>query len=113
MNNTVREIPEGSIEIQTGLWLYEYTRVIGNTTYTFRKLYSAEGYCFWEVKQPENYVDGDINGELLPLEQRVFAQYAALAISYTTIEQINADFISVPVEEGYEIVSAGSNHETA
>ena len=113
MNSRIREIPEGSVEIQVGLWLYEYTRTIGGTTYTFRKLYSAEGYCFWEVNQPENYVDGDVNGELLPLEQRVFAQYAALAQSYTTVEQINADFISVPVQDGYEIVSVGRNPEIA
>ena len=113
MNNRITEIPEGSVEIQEGLWLYEYTRTIGGRVYTFRELYSAEGYCFWEVNQPENYVDGDVNGELLPLEQRVFAQYAMLAQIYTTVEQINADFISVPVQDGYEIVSAGSNPETA
>lgn len=114
MNTTVREIPEGAVEIQTGLYLYEYVDTVFGNTYTFRELYSAEGYCFWEVNQPENYVDGEVGGELLPLEERIFAQYAGLSIYYTTVEQINADFISVPVQEGYEIVSVGGgNTETA
>jgi hypothetical protein len=110
-----REIPEGSIEIQTGLYLYEYTKTIGGRDYTFRRLYSAEGYCFYDLAQVENYVDGDITGELLPPEQRVYSQYTALAIiqSTWTYEQINAQYISVPVQDGYEIVSVGGGNVTA
>ena len=52
----------------------------------------------------ENY---DEEGNLLPLEQRVFAQYASTACR--TIEQLNENYVSVPVQEGYEIVSAGGN----
>lgn len=104
MNTEIREIPEGSIEIQPGLWLYEYQRVIAGTTYTNRKLYSSEGYCFWQVSQPENY---DEEGNLKPESERVYAQYALLSNSLTswTYEQLNAEFISVPVQEGFEIVS--------
>lgn len=109
-NFAIREIPEGSIEIQTGLWLYSYDKTIGGNTYNFKQLFSAEGYCFWNAGVPENY---DEYGNLLPLEQRIFAQWAALSIGYTTIEQINADFHSVPVQDGYEIVSVGGNTEIA
>lgn len=107
-----REIPEGSVEIQTGLFLHEYQQTIGVNTYTFRKLYSAEGYCYYDVEQPENY---DEDGNLLPAEQRVYAQYSALGIGQSswTYEQLNAKYISVPVQDGFEIVSVGNNSETA
>ena len=104
----MRQIPEGSVEIQVGLWAHERTLTLGTMTRTFYDLYSAEGYCFWEVNQPENY---DEEGNLLPLEQRVFAQYAST--SYSTVEDLNANFISVPVQDGYEIVSVDNDHETA
>lgn len=97
-----REIPVGSVEIQTGLWLHAVNKTIGGREYTFRYLYSAEGYCFYDVEQPENY---DEEGNLKPPAERVYMQYAALAISLNTVELINAMFISVPVEEGYEIVN--------
>ena len=104
----VRPIPEGSVEIQTGLWAHEHHYTFNGQPRMRYWLYSAEGYCFWEVQQPENY---DEEGNLLPLEQRVFAQYAAT--TYTTIEQLNEAYVSVPVQDGYEIVSVGANHETA
>lgn len=105
---TVRPIPEGSVEIQAGLWAAIRTFTMSGITYSFYDLYSSEGYCFWEVNQPENY---DEEGNLLPMEQRVYAQYAITC--YTTIDELNENFISVPVQEGYEIVSVGINHETA
>lgn len=103
-----RVIPTGAVEIQTGLYLYEYTKTIGGRVYTFRELYSASDYCFYNVEQPENY---DEEGNLKPPAERVYAQYAILAQSLNTVELINAMFISVPVEEGYEIVSVPSNTE--
>ncbi len=103
-----REIPAGSVEIQTGLYLYEYERTIGGTTYTFRQLYSAEGYCFYWLSNPENY---DEEGNLLPANQRKYATFKTCAIS-ATLESINADNISVPVEDGYEILSGGNDTET-
>jgi hypothetical protein len=102
-----REIPEGSVEVQTGLWLYTYTKIIAGNTYTFRKLYSAEVYCFWQVSQPENY---DEEGNLLPENQRVYATYSTCAL--TTVDEINAEFISVPYTEGYEVVSVGNGTVT-
>lgn len=104
----VREIPEGSIEIQEGLYLYEYTKTIGSTEYTFKELYSTEGYCFYQLSQPENY---DEDGNLKPANERVYAQYMHCAIS-ATLESINADVVSVPIEAGYENVSTPSNEVT-
>ena len=100
-------IPEGSTEIQTGLWAEEVHYTVGGNARMRYNIYSAEGYCFWEVYQPENY---DEEGNLRPLEQRVFAQFASTACR--TIDQLNENYVSVPVQDGYEIVSAGSNHET-
>lgn len=103
-----REIPTGSVEIQTGLWLYTYTRTIGGVERTFRQIYAAEGYCFWKPNMPENY---DEHGNLLPESGRVYFTYSSCA--YTTLEEINANFISVPVQDGYEIAGGGNNTEIA
>lgn len=101
-----REIPAGSVEIQTGLWAYLHTFTVSGITRSRYKIYSSEGYCFWSVDIPENY---DEEGNLLPLEDRMFATYASTP--YTTIEELNSVFISVPYQEGYEVVSAGSKPE--
>lgn len=102
-----REIPEGSVEVQTGLWAYEKTVSLGSMTRVMYYLYSSEGYCFYLISDPANY---DEDGNLLPENERVYAQY--MVSGYSTIDQINADVVSVPVQPGYEIVSAGTNHET-
>lgn len=104
MSVTVRPIPDGSVEIQTGLWAYLNSFTVGGTTYAFYDLYSAEGYCFYDVS---NTINQDEEGNLLPPNQITYAQYACT--SYTTIEALNAVYVSVPVEEGYEIVSVPSN----
>ena len=100
----VRPIPEGSVEIQTGLWAYLYSFTVSGVTRSYYKLYSAEGYCFYDLGQPENY---DEEGNLVPPEQRVYAQYASCLYP---LEEINDHYVSVPVEEGYEIVSVGGNN---
>lgn len=100
-----RVIPEGSIEIQTGLYAYLETYTVGGMTRSHYLLYSAEGYCFYKLSTPENY---DEDGNLKPANERVYATYMSCSI-LDTLESINADVISVPVEEGYEIVSGPSN----
>lgn len=101
MITAYQEIPEGSIEVQTGLWVFLREYTVGGRPRARYLLYSAVDYCFYEIGQPENYVDGDVGGELLPPEQRVYATYMSTA--YTTIEQINENIVSVPYQEGYEI----------
>lgn len=98
---TTQPIPEGSVEIQTGLWAAVHSFIVRGTTYSFYDLYSSEGYCFWDTMTPENY---DEDGNLLPLEQRLFAQYART--SFTSIDELNEVFFSVPIQPGYENVSA-------
>lgn len=108
-----REIPEGSVEIQTGLWLYSYERVIGGNTYLFRQLFSSEGYCFYD--KTEEIWREDENGnpyqvpeeDILP-EERTYAQWASLGL----ITDVN-NFVSVLVDDSYENVSRPNNSEVA
>ena len=105
---TYRPIPEGSVEIQTGLWAYLEHYTVGGRPRQRYILYSAEGYCFYQLSQPENY---DEEGNLKPANERVYATYAMCSI-LDTIESLNADCVSVPAEEGYEIVSVGNSAVT-
>ena len=105
----LREIPASAVEVQTGLWADQRTVTLGNMTRVKFDLYSADGYCFYLISDTANY---DEDGNLLPENQRVYAQF--MYSGYSTIEQINADVVSVPVQEGFEIVSVGgSDHEIA
>lgn len=109
----IREIPEGAILIQTGLYLKETPVTINGTLYTYRELYSAEGYCFYNKNDEIYDEEGNlIAPEDVTPEMRTYAQYASLSGVYTTIEQINAVYVSVPVQDGYEIVSVPNNTET-
>lgn len=89
----VREIPEGAVQIQEGLYLYSYTRTINGTVYTFRQLFSTEGYCFYDNTLPE--------------EERIYMQWASLGMADS-----ENNYTSVPIEDWMEIVSIGNNHET-
>lgn len=104
----LREIPETAIEIQTGLWANQRAITLRNFKRVKFDLYSSDGYCFYLISNPENY---DEYGNLSPENQMVYAQY--LSSGYQTVEQINADVVSVPVQDGFEIVSVLTNTETA
>ena len=86
------KIPTDAIEIQKGLYLLETPFTVLGVEYIRREIFSADGYHFWEREQPENYNE---NGELLPIEERQFSEYARLSSYYTTADLINADFINV------------------
>lgn len=110
------EINKNWVELQTGLYLEEYTRTIGGTVYTFRKLHSSDGYCFYD-NEAEIYDD---EGNLVAPEDvtpkmRVYSQNMSLAIQFSswTYGQLNARFISVPIQEGWENVSTTQPHEEA
>ena len=75
-----REIPSGAVEIQTGLWLYTYNKTIGGTEYTFKDLYSSEGYCFYNNTWAE--------------EERIYVQYASLGL----LDSEN-NYTSIPISE--------------
>ena len=88
-----RTIPTGAFLYKEGLYIVEGVIPTGITKW---ELYSAEGWCFYDLTQPENY---DENGELVPAENRIYAQYMIMRKD----EQYVADnIISVPLQEGYE-----------
>ena len=109
----VRQIPEGAVEIQKRLWLYSTDQVLVGTILKY--LYSSEGYCFYDNTDEIYDEEGNLvpSDEVLP-SQRMYAQYMSLGVNVSqwTTEQINARFISVPVDPSYEIVSRPNNHET-
>ena len=109
--NALRVIPEGAELLQPGLYVHRYERTILGNVYLVGGLYASEGYCYYDLEQAENY---DEEGNLLPPEQRVYSQYTMIptGIASMSNEELNARFISVPVQDGYEIVSVGTQTET-
>lgn len=97
-------IPEGSVEIQTGLWAELRTFTVSGVEYQKYNLYSADGYCFYDLNRSENY---DEEGNLLPAEERLYQ--TVMYTTCTTIEQLNTRFVSIPYQEGYEVVSVPTN----
>lgn len=102
------EMPEGAELLQTGLYVYRYQITVGGVQRTLGKLYSTEGYCFYD-KEVEI---SDEEGNIIPEEdvqpnQRIYMQYRTLSLidAALTNEQLRARFISVPVDPSYEIVS--------
>lgn len=92
-----REIPNGAVEIQTGLWLYTYNKTIGGTTYTFKDLYSSDGYCFYNNTWTE--------------EERIYWQYASLGVLDS-----EDNYTSIPISqlsEGSEIANNPNKPEIA
>lgn len=83
--------------IKEGLYLNAYNATFGKLTYTVWELTSADGWCFYDMAQPENF---DEDGRLLPPENRVYAQYMKMRAD----EKRLAELICVPVEDGYEII---------
>ena len=92
-------IPKGSVEVQTGLWAYLKPFIYNGVDRSHYNIYSGDGYCFWNVKQPENYYE---DGTLKPSSERVYARQAYTACK--TIEEVNANFISALIENDYKIV---------
>ena len=84
--------------LKEGLYYRAYDVTFGVITYTVWELFSENGWCFYDLAQPENY---DEDGRLLPPENRVYAQYMKMRAD----EKRLAELICVPVEDGYEIVS--------
>lgn len=104
----IREIPEGAELIAEGLYVYRHQLTIGGIVRTLGELYSTEGYCFYDNEAEVYDEEGNLIApeDVLP-NQRVYMQFMALAIALAakTNEELAAKFISVPVQDGYEIVS--------
>ena len=97
-----RTIPESAILYKERLYIDEKTTTIGSKSLTVWKLYSADGYHFYNLQQPENY---DKNGNLLPEDKRVYARFMSMRKDE---QYVTDNIISVPIEEGYENVSVGA-----
>lgn len=96
--------------LQTGLYKELVTEYAGSLTITYTKLHSADGYCFYDLLE-EVY---DEEGNVIPPEdvqpnQRIYSQYAITPI--TDNAELNARFISVPVDPSYEIISVTKPNE--
>ena len=90
-----RTIPNGSVEIQCGLYLHEYQKTINGQTYTLRDLYAGDGWLFWNRAQPENYRRNRYHPvKLMPPHERHYLTFAKLSIEQSTWshERINAQF---------------------
>ena len=90
-----RTIPNSAFLYKEGLYIVETPLTLNGRFIIKWELYSAEGYCFYDLTQPENYVDGDVTGELVPESDRVYAQYM---IMRKDEEYVTNNIISVPIE---------------
>lgn len=98
-------IPSTAFLYKEGLYIDEKTVTAGNLSWVMWHLYSAEGYCFYDLQIPENY---DEEGNLKPANERVYYTYSIMRKDEAYVA---ANIVSVPIEEGYEIVSVGNDHE--
>lgn len=104
----MREIPSTAVEIQTGL----YQELVVTKFVTYSKLYSSEGYCFYDLI--DTYYDEEGNQipeDQVPATMRMYYQYCSTP--ETEVADLNARFVSVPVDPSYEIVSTIPGTELA
>ena len=88
------------IEIQKGLYLQIKSNYVNGKTYTLSFLKSADGYCFYN-KNEEIY-DEDGNVIVNPTSKRL--QYMTKDVTaITDINKLNNIYVSVPIEDGFEI----------
>lgn len=98
------------VEGQEGLYLesYETTNFITGLPMIARILHSADGYCFYDKSTLFYDEEGNpVPEEEVTPEMRMYYQYMAIPES----KDIN-DFVSVPVQPGYEIANRPINSET-
>ena len=93
------------IEISTGLYQDLRSFTVGGVVHYYSELYSADGYCFYDVDDVYYDDEGNVipDEDVLP-SQRIYARNITTPI--TDVEELRAKFISVPIDPSYEIVSA-------
>lgn len=97
----LKQIPKNTVQIQPGLCWELYSFTVLNKTHQGSKLYSREGYCFYDKN--EYYYDEDgviITDEEMLQKVRIYMQYCTTP--ETTMQALNERFISVP-SEGKEV----------
>ena len=93
-----RIIPENAFQYKEGLYINEFEASMGTLRWTVWELYSAEGWCFYDLEQPENY---DEEGNLLPAENRIYARFMTMRKNE---EYVTNNIISVPIVGGCESI---------
>lgn len=101
------EIIEKSLLIQYGLYQDLHSFFLGNVKHTHSHLYSSEGYCFYDITEEIYREDENGNYYLVPSEEVLPTErkYMRKCITpLTDVEEINNIYVSVPIQEGMEIV---------
>lgn len=87
------------MEIQIGL----YQEIIYGTRVTYSKLYSKEGYCFYDKKAKVYDEEGNAIPELkIELNKRQYMRYCLTPL--TSMDDINKIYKSVEIQPDFEIV---------
>lgn len=89
--------PKNAFLFKEGLYIIETNITVAGKPIVKWELYSAEGWCFYDLQIPENY---DEEGNLRPENERVYYQYSIMSKDET---YVTSNIISVPIEEGFEI----------
>ena len=100
-----RVIPTTAFLYKEGLYIDEYPITVGRMTRTVWELYSADGWCFYDLQIPENY---DEEGNLKPANERVYYRYSVMPKDE---QYVTDNIISVPIEKGLDIINDGSTEE--
>ena len=101
-----RVIPEGAFLYKDGLYIYEKNMNVGSLSWTVWELYSTDGWCFYDLQQPENY---DEEGNLLPATRLYYSQFMTMRKNE---DYVTNNIIPVPIQDGY-IVNSSNDHVTA
>lgn len=91
-----RVIPEGAFLVKEGLYVHERSFLFDGKEHVVWDLYSAEGWCFYDLKQAENYVDGVVGGELVPEGERAYSRFAIMPKDSAYVSK---NIVSVPIPE--------------
>jgi hypothetical protein len=102
-----RTIPESAFLIKEGLYCNAYEVTMGSLTWTVWELISADGWCFYDLQDAENY---DEDGNLRPANQLMYAQWMKMRAN---AEYVEANIISVPVQDDFNILGRPTDTEIA
>ena len=92
-----KEIPNTAVQIQTGLYWDLHSFTIGGVTHYNSRLYSSDGYCFYDNTDVYYDEDGNvITDEEILKTMRIYMQFCYTP--ETTKEALNARFVSIQIE---------------
>ena len=95
------------VEGQTGLYL---ETVVG-TYITYYRLHSADGYCFYDKTEEIYRFDEEGNFYLVPEDEVLPSERTYMQYSTVNLETLS-NYVSVPVDPSYEIVSRPKDEVT-